>query len=189
MKRFIKNHWLLISLAIICVGVSIYVVRGFRRLPGDATFEQVMLKDGVRLKQVHFSQGDIHKDLHWKLDAAEVRLSKDNNIVTFRQFNLVVEPKGRPKVVLKGQKGEYSRVTGLLNLWGNLRIHSDDGYSARSEHLVLDEKKGLLTTEDRVEISGPFFSLTGKGLFVDLRRDILKIRFDVTTTVDRELLS
>lgn len=188
MKRFLKNHWLGVSLGLICVAVSIYVVKGLKRLPEEVPFEQISLDNGIRLKKVHYSQGDIHKALKWKLDAEEVRLSEDNNIVSFQQFRLVVEPKGRPKVRLQGQRGEYSRITGILNLWGNLQIDSDNGYKATSEHLTMDEKRGLLTTEDQVEISGPFFSVTGKGLFVDLKNEILKIRSNVTTTLTRGLL-
>jgi len=189
MKRFFRNHLLLVFLGVICVVVSFCIIRGLKRLPDEASVEKILLKDGVRLRQVHYSQGDIHKDLNWKLDAEEVNLSQDNNIVTFRQFSLVVEPKGRPKVYLRGRTGEYSRVTGKLDLRGSLQIHSDDGYNARSEHLVFDEKKGLITTEDKVEISGPFFSLTGKGLFVDLKKEILKIKSNVTTTLTKELLT
>jgi len=188
MKGFFRNHWLVIGLVIICVGVAIYVLRELMHLPEDAVLEQLLLKEGVSLKQVHYSQGDIHKEINWKLDAKEVRLSEDNNIVSFHQFHLTVEPKNRPKVQLKGHNGEYSRVTGILRMWGDLQVNSDDGYSAKSEHLVFDENNGLLTTDDPVEISGPFFILTGKGLFVDLKKEILKIHSNVTTVLKGKLL-
>jgi len=188
-KGFIKKHWLFLSLGLICVVIFTYILKGLHNLPQEATLEKILLKDGVRLSQVHYSQGDINKDLNWKLDAEEVRLSRDNNIVTFKKFHLIVEPKGKPKINLEGQKGEYSRVTGVLNLWGDIRVSSGNGYSAKSGHLVLDEKKGFITTKDWVEISGPFFSLTGKGLFVDLKREVLKIRANVTTKVKGELLA
>jgi len=189
MKRFLRNHWLIISLAIACLVGGIYVLRELRQLPQDMVVEQLLLREGVSLKQVHYSQGDLNKDINWKLDAKEVRLSENNNVVSFRQFHLIVEPKDRPKVQLRGRSGEYSRISGILRMWGDLRVNSDDGYSAKSEHLVFDEKKGLLTTDDPVEISGPFFTLTGKGLFVDLKREIFKIRSNVTTVVNKELLT
>lgn len=188
-KGFIKKHWLFLSLGLICVAISVYIVRGLHNLPKGATVEKILLKDGVRLSQVHYSQGDINKDLNWKLDAEEVRLSRDRNIVTFKKFHLIVEPKGRPKINLEGRKGQYSRVTGVLSLWGDIRVSSGNGYSATSGHLVLNEKEGFITTKDWVKISGPFFSLTGKGLFVDLRKEVLKIRANVTTKVSRELFA
>ncbi len=189
MKRFFKNHWLLICLGITCISVGIYVLKGFRQLPDDATLERILLKQGISLKQIHYSQGDIQEEIKWKLDAEEVRLTQENNVVSFRQFHLTVEPKGKPKVQLEGRRGEYSRITGILQMWGDLRVSSDDGYSARSEHLVFDEKNGLLTTDDPVKISGPFFTLTGKGLFVDLNKEILKIHSNVTTVLQQELFS
>jgi len=169
--------------------VGLYVARAVRDLPDEAILEQALFKDGIRLKEVHYSQGDLGSNVKWKLDAEEVKLSQDKKTVSFRQFHLLVEPKGRPKVQLKGDKGTYSRQTGLVNMWGNLRVESENGYRAASQHIVFDEKNGLLSTEDPVQISGPFFTLTGKGLFVDLKREIFKIHSDVTTIVARELLS
>ncbi len=188
MKRFFGKHWLAVCLGIACIGIAIYVLEEFRALPDDTTVEKLLLRQGISLKQVHYSQGDIQKDIKWKMDAEEVKLSQDNSVVSFRRFHLTVEPKNRAEVQLKGRRGQYSRITGILRMSGNLRLRSTNGYSARSEHLVFDEKKGLLTTDDPVEILGPFFRLKGKGLYVDLKKEIFKVRSHVTTILNQELL-
>ena len=188
MKRFFTNHWLIIALGIICLTVAVYVVRGVKHLPKDTDFSRLLPKEGVRLRQVHYSQGDINKDISWKLDAKEVKLSGDNNIVFFRQFHLTVEPKNRPKVQLKGNNGQYCRETGIVQMWGDLKLNSEDGYSAKSEHLSFDQNSGLLTTDDPIEISGPSFTVTGKGLFLDLKKKTLKVRSNVTTVLKGSLI-
>jgi hypothetical protein len=45
-----------------------------------------------------------------------------------------------------------------------------------------------LSTDRRVKIFGSFFSVEGRGLFVDLEKESLKVLSDVTTIVAGESL-
>jgi LPS export ABC transporter protein LptC len=99
-----------------------------------------------------------------------------------------VIPENRPFFELKGSKGDYSRDSGEINLWGDLEGFSGNGYRIISEHLMINERLGHVSTEKPVKIFGPFFSVSGKGLIMDLEKESAKILSDVTTTIEQESL-
>ena len=122
----------------------------------------------------------------WSLDAKEMRSSEDENSISFNDFRLMVKPKDRPVIELTGEKGNYSRNSGEINLWGNLKGISGNGYSIVTDHILINEKSRQLTTDRPVVISGPFFSINGQGLLVDLEKETLKILANVTAIIDEE---
>ena len=58
-----------------------------------------------------------------------------------------------------------------------------------TQQLSYKQKEGLLTTEDPVEITGPFFSVSGRGLHFDLEKETLQILSGVTTLIDGRSLA
>ena len=117
-----------------------------------------------------------------------MRFSGDKSLIFFHDFRLKVEPENRPWYKLKGKKGDYSRNSGEISLWGDLEGFSNNGYRILTEHMLINEKKGYLRTDEPVKIFGPFFCVEGQGLFVDLERERLKIMSNVTATVKKEPL-
>jgi lipopolysaccharide export system protein LptC len=53
---------------------------------------------------------------------------------------------------------------------------------------MINERLGHVSTEEPVKIFGPFFSVSGKGLIMDLEKESAKILSDVTTTIEQEFL-
>jgi len=49
--------------------------------------------------------------------------------------------------------------------------------------MLFDEKKGVLTNDRPVELFGSFFSVSGTGMFVDLRKKKMKILAEVKTVI------
>jgi LPS export ABC transporter protein LptC len=127
----------------------------------------------------------VHK-VKWVLDASEAKLSKDQQIVTFLNFHVTLEPKDRPRVTMQGKQGEYDKRTGRLVLQGDLRGQTEDGYRFTTEQAVYHHKEGYLETDRAVKISGDFFSVEGKGLFLDMGKEKLQILSDVTTLIHGE---
>ena len=76
-----------------------------------------------------------------------------------------------------------------MNLYGDLRGRTDDGYRVSTEHIVYHQKEGFFETEEPVQISGPAFSLTGRGLYFNPEKKMLRVTSGVTTTVHRDLLT
>jgi LPS export ABC transporter protein LptC len=183
MDHFFRRHWPLMGVGLLLVLAGIYVLRSGKKLFHDSVLEQVVSGQGIALKDIHYTQEDPAKGIRWVLDADEVHFSDDRQLISFHAFHLKVLPSGRPALQLTGDNGEYSRATGKANLWGNLEGQSQDGYRIVTERMLFDERNGVVTNDKPVQLFGSFFSISGTGMFVDLRKERMKILSKVTTIV------
>ncbi len=142
--------------------------------------------DGIRLQDIHYSHNDPEEKVTWLLDAKEVSLSKDRRLMSFRTFRLEVEAQDRPRLELTGEKGTYDKESGEVVLQGNLKGKTDNGYTVLTDYAVYNQKRGDLRTEEPVTIIGPFFSIKGRGLSLDVKKESLKIHSEVTTLIQNE---
>lgn len=188
MKRFLKRQWPLIGLGVIVAVVAFHLLRSGEKIVQQPLFEEIMAGDGLKLKDIHYIQDDRGEALKWVLDAREVRFSGDKRAIFFHDFSLRVEPENRPFFKLKGETGNYSRDSGEINLLGNLEGFFGERYRILTDHMLINEKSKCLSTNSRVKIYGPFFSVEGQGLFADLEKESLKIPSDVTAIIAEESL-
>ena len=188
MIKHFKKQWPIIGIMVILLVVASYLVKFGRKVIQEPDFNVVIDGEGIKLKDIHFTQNDLTKGLEWVLDAKEVKSSLDKNTVLFQDFHLKLKPQNRPFIKFKGNEGVYTRKSGEINLWGELEGYSEDGYRFITERVLFNEKTGFLTTNKPVKISGPFFTVTGKGLYVDLKKERLKISSDVTAILNNESL-
>jgi LPS export ABC transporter protein LptC len=182
-----KKHWPLIGIVLLGLLVAVQLFRAPKtRMEGaggaDATSEK-----GLKLQDIHYSQDNPDDRVKWFLDAKEATLSDDRQVVSFHSFKLRLEPVDKPRMELEGQKGSFHRNSGEIHLQGGLRGSTDDGYRIVTESAVYNQKKGSLETNDPVKLSGPFFSLEGQGLRLNIERETLLIPSDVTTMIEKGL--
>ena len=186
MKSFLKRHWPLIGLCALLLLVGFYFFRQGRDLmKAPALLMNLMSGEGLQLKDVHYTQDDPDKKVKWVVDAREVRFSGDRKNVEFFDFKLKVEPENRPRFTLNGKKGNYSKDTGNIELFGSIDGVSSDGYRILTEYLLINEKEGHLSTDRPVKIFGPLFEVDGEGLFADMKEEKIKVLSHVTTNISQ----
>jgi LPS export ABC transporter protein LptC len=188
MKEIFKRHWPLLGLAFLVALVVFYLTKSAEEIVQEPVAKGIMSGEGLQLKDIHYTHDDPYERLKWVMDAKEVKFSEDRSLIIFHDFQLKLAPEKRKGFNLKGKKGEYSRDSGELKLWGDLKGVSEDGYRINTEYVLINEKSGQVRTDKPVKIFGPFFSIEGKGLFVDLEKDRFKVLSDVTTIVEKEPL-
>lgn len=186
MGNFLKRQWPIAGIVILLGVVAFYLIRSGEDIILDSPLKEVVAGEGLELKDIHYSQDDPDKGLKWDLDAKEVRFSGDKSSIHFNDFRLTVEPENKTSFRLRGKRGDYFRNSGEINLWGDLEGVSGNEYRIVTDHILINEKHGHLSTEKPVKIFGSFFSVTGQGLFVDLEKRRVKILSDVTVTVNEE---
>ena len=89
---------------------------------------------------------------------------------------------------LEGSSGEYNSVKYELNLSGDLKGKTSNGYMLYAERLMIYVKENNIKTDETVTFIGPFFKMKGKGLLIDLEKEIFKILKNVNSTYDKESL-
>jgi len=184
MKILLKRHWPLLGLGALLLIVAFYLAKSGKELvKTTALLKDMASGEGLKLKDIHYRQDDPEDKVKWVLDAEEVQLSEDKKIVRFYDFDLKVETEGRPGFKLSGKRGNYFKDSNKIELWGNLKGFYGNNYEIFTEYLLVSDNLGRLSTDRPVKISGPFFTVKGQGLFVDLANETIKILSNVTTTL------
>ncbi|MBW1801672.1 MAG: LPS export ABC transporter periplasmic protein LptC, partial [Deltaproteobacteria bacterium] len=183
MYRLLKKHWPLAGIGILIIVVGIYMVSGRGVLFRKSLHTGSISKEGVSLEDIHFIQEDPDDNVKWILDASKAQFSKSGQFITFKDFHMTLEPEDKPAIELKGNRGSFDRSTGAINLYENLQGTTDDGYKMTTEHVFYQQKDGYLKTEVPVKVTGPYFSIEGKGLYFNLERETLVIKDNVTAII------
>ena len=187
MKRLLTKHWPLIGIAILIIVVSFYLIKAKDEIIKAPILAKFDSEEGLKLNNIHYTQDDPDKGVKWTLDAKEVKFSKDRQSFSFRNFLLKLEPENKPSMELTGENGDYDKNSGEINLRGDLKGSTDNGYRIFANHILYQQKEGYLKTEEPVIINGPFFSINGQGFHVNLNQETLRITSDVTTRINSEL--
>jgi LPS export ABC transporter protein LptC len=188
MKILLKRHWPLLGLGALLLIVGLYLAKSGKELVKTTSLLKDMVSgEGLKLKDIHYRQDDPEDKVKWVLDAEEVQLSEDKKIVRFYDFDLKVETEGRPGLKVSGKRGDFFKDSKKLELWGDLKGFYGKEYEIFTEYLLVSNNLERLSTDKPVRISGPFFTVEGRGLFADLANNTIKILSDVTTTLKEGL--
>lgn len=191
MKKLLYRYWPLGGILCLAAVLIFYLIESEaeKELVRRPIVTEADLEDGITLTDIHYTQDDPSQGMQWVLEAKEVRFSPDRTYFSFRSFHLKLFPEDRPSLELEGERGDFNRATGEINLKGDLKGYSVDGYRIFADHLLYSHELGLLTTDEPVRITGPFFTVTGTGLYFNLEQEYLKIGSGVTTYLDRKILT
>ncbi len=189
MKKFPKRYWPLIGLVLLLAFISYYLIKSRHQIMEDLVFTAQVSDKGLKLENIHYIQNSPDEGVKWVLDAKEVEFSRDRTLMSFRHFRLKLNPENKTAIQLEGEGGEYDKKSGALHLRGDLQGHTDNGYRIFTDHILYSQKEGFLKTDKPVKIIGPFFSMAGEGLYLNLDGETLRIMSDVTTLINRESLA
>jgi LPS export ABC transporter protein LptC len=84
-----------------------------------------------------------------------------------------------------GSSGEYDRTADEINLHGDLEGRTENGYRISTDHILFKQKEGNLSADGPVEINGPFFSVTGRGLRINLEKETIRILSNTRTHIQK----
>ncbi|MCU0594920.1 MAG: LPS export ABC transporter periplasmic protein LptC [Desulfobacterota bacterium] len=183
MQKIFRKHWPLVAMGFLIALVTVFLFQARKPPVQQAAPQEKETEEGIRLKDIHYVQDDPSRKVTWALDASEARLSKDQQVVTFMDFHLTLEPENKPRVTVQGKQGEFDKRTGRLELQGDLIGETENGLRFATEQAVYNHKQGSLETDKDVKISGPLFSIEGKGLFLDVGKEKMQILNNATTLI------
>lgn len=188
MLKFIRKNWPLIIVFLLACSILLYVGRsGEEVVRKPATSEPS--PPGVKLEDIHYTHEGSKDGIRWTLDAQEVRVSENREQFAFTAFRLKLEPPDRAAVHLEGKKGHYDKSAGRITLSGDLKGHTEDGYTFTTERMVFNQAEGHLSTEDPIRITGPMLTVEGRGLDYHVNTETLEIGSAVTTLNSSEMLT
>ena len=179
----------MMGLVVLLTLISYYLIKSRHEIMEDLILTAQVSDKGLKLENIHYIQNSPDEGVKWVLEAKEVEFSRDRTIMSFRHFRLKLNPKNRTAIQLKGEGGDYDKRSSELNLRGDLQGQTENGYRIFTDHILYSQKEGYLKTDKPVKIIGPFFSMAGQGLYLNLDGETLSIMSDVTTLINRESLA
>ena len=176
------------GIALLALVVSLYLIRAEKAPIPKPVITDEELDKGIKLKDIHYTHDDPDEEIKWILDAREVKFSKDRSYFSFREFKLKLETKSRPPINFKGKRGDFNKTTGDITLMNDLYGTSVEGYTLKAEYLHYNQKTGILKSDKPVFITGPFFTISGQGLYFSLKDEFVRLDSGVTTTITKDVL-
>ena len=174
----------MLGLVVLVALVSYYLIKSRYEIMKDLVVTAQVSDKGLKLENIHYIQDSPDEGVKWVLDAKEVEFSRDRTIMYFKHFRLKLNPENRTAIQLEGKGGDYDKRSRELNLRGDLQGQTDNGFKIFTDHILYSQKEGYLKTDKPVKIVGPFFSLAGQGLYLNINGETLSIMSDVTTLIN-----
>ena len=179
------RHLPVLGIIVLLVVIGFFLIKaGYKDVEGEILTE-LPAKEGLRLENIQFIQDNPDEGARWILDANEVMMSKDRQHMSFNRFHLKVEPENNFMIDLVGSSGDYDRTADEINLRGDLEGNTENGYRISTDHVLFRQKEGNLSADGPVEINGPFFSVTGRGLRINLEKETIRILSDIRTFIKK----
>jgi LPS export ABC transporter protein LptC len=171
--------------------VILFIVLGYFliKTPGSKGINKKMINElppdaGITGSNLHLVEEHAEEGYKFILDADKAISSQNQDRVTLTGVGLKFERKDGHTMEINGAEGIFDKGRHEISLEGGVQGRSNDGYNVSTEYIVYNQKEGVLRTDKPVKMSGPFFSVSGEGLFYDLEKETFKVISNVTTTID-----
>jgi len=124
---------------------------------------------------------DKHGRKTWELEAKAAQQNNDQNIMILEEPKVTYYTEEGRSLIVTAKQGKVHQDSKDMELLGDVRLTSSDGYTLKTNSLRYDHEKKKVTTPDLVEIEGDSMRLVGKGMQVDMEAQTLKILNGVKT--------
>ncbi len=141
----------------------------------------------LRLENVHYEKTR-KGQTEWSIDARVAHHFEGKDLLTLEVVKMLYYGMPKRTVLIVGKQGRIKPSTKDVELLGDVHIKSSDGYKLRTNSLKYSSKTSLITTNDRVFISGKSFNISGVGMEMNIKDDRLSILHAVQTTLKRNFV-
>ena len=138
-----------------------------------------LLPDDVRLRLQNVKYTSTENGVpKWTLTAAWAQRQGTDGLIRAGDVRVVLY--GREgQVVLTADRGEILSDHIRIRVMGNVKIRRSDGALLLTDHLEYSEDDDAITTDAIVHFSVGEFRVTGRGMYLDVKRQQVRILSDV----------
>lgn len=185
MKKIPKKYLPIAGIVILFLALGYFLVK----TPGSKGINKKMISElppdaGITGSNLHLVEERTEEGSKFILDADKAISSQNEERVTLTGIRLRFERKDGHNMEIKGAEGNFNKSLNEISLKGGIQGHSSKGYDFSTEYIVYNQKEGVLKTDELVRMSGPFFSVSGKGLLYNPEAETFKIISDATTIIN-----
>lgn len=190
MARLSKKSLPLIGILILLSVVGLFLIKTETDKSEKVAPDREIPKADISSENFKVTETDPDKGTKLTMEADEGNYSteKGEEAGRFKGFRLKYQIKDTPAFELEGESGEFDRTKNEINLSGGLKGKTSEGYLIYTERITIQQNENCIKSDEAVTVEGPFFRITGKGLFVDLEKKTLEILEEVNSVFDTEAL-
>jgi LPS export ABC transporter protein LptC len=144
--------------------------------------QKVIPKESLKISDIDFRQDYNDGQEKWNLKAKEASFSKKTNAISLRHVLLTIRNSDNNQFTVEGSEGNYFKGSGEIQLKGDVTGKSLSGYQMYTEQLHYNQKNESVETKNHVKITGPFFKISGDGLFADIKEEKITIIGNIHAT-------
>ena len=189
MRKSLLKYLPVTGIVLLLLIIGFFLLTTDKEDIAEAILDEIIPEEGITSTNVKFYDVDPDNETIMDLEADEFNYSKDGQKVQFLKFTMKIELENDFSVELEGNRGEYNKDKEEINLYGELKGLTDTGYKIFTEHIVFKQDEGCLKSDENVTFKGPYITVTGKGLYVDLKNETLEILSDVNSKIIKEPLN
>jgi lipopolysaccharide export system protein LptC len=161
-----------VGLPLVALGMlaSIFLVQTDDRLAGDLVFSRgdiAALGEGLRITNPTFTGTTRGEDRFRFTAALIVPDAAPPERAKITELSGEVELHGGPVVGLEADAGDLHIPTQRLDVAGNVRLRTSEGYRINAEQATLDLKTGSIVAGNAVETTGPLGRIDSGSLTVE----------------------
>jgi LPS export ABC transporter protein LptC len=134
----------------------------------------------VKLEKLHYS-GQRDGKLAWELDAGSAIYSKEDDLMRLKGVEVKFYSTGGTNYIIKSESGGYDGDSGLIEVFGDVRVDTKDGLKLRTERLKFLSASNEITTDEDVELAASGMLVTGTGFEMEIESGSFKMLKDVRT--------
>ncbi|MBN1903679.1 MAG: LPS export ABC transporter periplasmic protein LptC [Deltaproteobacteria bacterium] len=183
MARLSKKSLPLIGVVLLLSVIGFFVIKTDTRESEKEIPEVTIPKADISSENFIVTESDPDKGTKLILEADEGSYSneKDGEIGSFKGFRMKHQTKEALDFELEGESGEIDREKNEIYLSGGLKGKTAEGYLIYTERITIQQNENCIKSDEAVTVEGPFFRITGKGLFMDMEKKTLEILKDVNS--------
>jgi LPS export ABC transporter protein LptC len=144
-------------------------------------------KTGITLDKVHYTEV---KDgaVEWTLEADSANYLQEKGITIFTNPKVLFYGKDGSSYTLTGSKGTYMNDSGNIEVSGDVRVVTGDGYTLATQSLRYDTASKQISTEEQVRLDTREMLIEGVGLLISVDREGFSVLDDVRTELRYALM-
>jgi LPS export ABC transporter protein LptC len=174
--------WPIAGIIILLLIAAAYIINRPHHAQVSPTASTLVPGEALTLSEVKYDQ-DQEDGKGWELVAKEAHFFDTTQLVSLKEVLLTLDSAQDNCYRIRGNEGDYCRKTEEIVLKGNVVGNSSNGYQIETSQLTYKQREELVVTDKPIRMRGPFFTVEGDGLSVDLRSSRFKVWKNVSTTI------
>jgi LPS export ABC transporter protein LptC len=183
MRSFTRLKFVLILIIFLSTfSFTFYIFKNFKGKKVNLKVKNVDIACDLKMREVHLVERKRDRK-EWELNANSTEFFDSQKTTHLERVKLIFYPENRKEITITGDKGKFHNATKDMEIYGNVVVSSEDGYSLKTDSLKWIASAKAVETDDPVEIVSDNLLVKGKGLFSESEKNSVKIKSNVSATL------